>query len=172
MLALHPLPVRSWELWACVGLARPSSCHRWVSVLSVDTVLFHLVKKSVGHHRDFWLLLFIGPLLLNLQGGIYYPAKPHEFNSVPALLIFRPAHSVLRLYCWLSSVSVCELLGDRRLVFIVFSQRVLCVSLCPGFRLSTRGKLMIWIHFWLNQSITLWAKSKALLGERHVSEHK
>lgn len=34
MLALHPLPVRSWELWACVGLARLSSGHTWYCQLT------------------------------------------------------------------------------------------------------------------------------------------
>lgn len=175
MLALHSLPVCSWELWACTGLAWLPSGHRWVSVPSVYTVLFHLVKKSVGHHKDFWLLLFIGPLVSNLQRGIYYPAKPHEFNSVPALLIFRPAHSIIRLYCWLRSVSTCDLLGDRRLIFIVFGQRVLRVFIVPWlpsfhtWQVNDLNPLMIEP---VNYHVTLWAKCKALVGERHVSEHR
>lgn len=71
-----------------------------------------LVKNSVRHLKDFCLLSLIGPLLLTLQKGIYYWTKPHEFNSAPALLIFRPAHSIILLYCWLSSVSIHDLLGD------------------------------------------------------------
>lgn len=155
--------------WPCLAVFWPQVGFSTVSLL------FHLVKKCLGHHKDFWLLLFVGPLLSNLQWGICYPAKPHEFNSVPALLIFRPAHSIIWLYCWLSSVSMRDLLGGRRLVFIVFGQRVLCVFIVP--RLPS-------FHTWqvndlnpltiepVNYRVTLWAKCKVLVGERHISEHK
>lgn len=168
--SLSPLLFCSWELWVYLGPALLSSRHRWILALLVH-MLFHLVKQSVRHRKDFWLPSFIGPLLLTLQKGIYYRTKPHEFNSAPALLIFRLAHSIILLYCWLSSVSIRDLLGDRRLIFIVFSQRVQSVSLCPDFCLSTRDKLMIWIHFWLNWSTTLLLcgqNTRHSLGERHV----
>lgn len=164
LLSLNSLPACFWELWACIGLAWLSSRPTWVSSLPVHTVLLPLVKKSVRYHKYFWLLSFIGPLLLNPQKGIYYRTKAHEFNSVPALLIFRPAHSIILLYCWLSSVAIRDLLGAQRLLFIVFSQCVLCVSLClPSFyiwQVSDLNPLLIKsVHY----RVTLWAKSKTLL---------
>lgn len=72
---------------------------------------------------SFWLS-FIAPLLLNLWKEISYRIKPHEFNSDHALLIFRPTHSIMPLHCWLSSVSIHDLLWDPRVIFFVFSQKV------------------------------------------------
>lgn len=85
--------------------------------------------------------------------------ESNSMNSIQTLHYwsFRPTHSIMPLHCWLSSVSIHDLLGNPRVIFFVFS---------PDFHLSTHPKLMIWIHVWLNRSATLllWLQAEHSVG--------
>lgn len=51
--------------------------------------LYHLVKKSVRNMRRLFVAFIDCSFALNLLTVIHYRIKRHEFNSDPALLIFR-----------------------------------------------------------------------------------
>lgn len=109
-------------------------------------------RNLFGIWRDFFFFFdFHSQLLCFWLCEKKFLIEPNPVNSIQTLhyWFFRPTYSIMPLHCWLSSVSIHDLLGDPRVIFFVFSQEGALTSIFP------HPKLLIWIHVCLNRSATL-----------------
>lgn len=102
--------------------------HSWFTWCSTTWWRNHLASG-----KAFYFFGFHSQLLCFWICEKKFLIESNPMNSIQTLHYwsFRPTHSIMPLHCWLSSVSIHDLLGDPRVIFFVFSQEGALTSIFP-----------------------------------------
>lgn len=121
-----------WMVWTTCP-ARLSSRHRWALAQLVTWCSTTWWRNHLASGKAFYFFGFHSQLLCFWICEKKFLIESNPMNSIQTLHYwsFRPTHSIMPLHCWLSSVSIHDLLGDPRVIFFVFSQEGALTSIFP-----------------------------------------